>query len=118
MSNPETNTIHPSAILEGNIQMGSGNYIGPNVVMRGNIELGNNNYIDAGTVLQHNVIIGNDNFLYPYAVVGALGEMGLKGDFFNEEGAVRIGNHVTIRNMCVFIHLYIARKQSLMIMLI
>lgn len=112
MSKPESNTIHPSAILEGNINMGSGNYIGPNVVMRGTIELGNNNYIDAGTVLQNNVILGNDNYIYPYAVVGALGEMGLKGDFFNEEGAVRIGNNVTIREY-VCIHSPVYRQETI-----
>jgi UDP-N-acetylglucosamine acyltransferase len=106
------NTIHPTAILEGNVIIGKGNYIGPNVVMRGTIEIGDNNYIDAGTVLENNVLIGSDNYFYPYAVIGALGEMGLKGDFFNEEGAVRIGNHVTIREY-VCIHSPVYRQETI-----
>jgi len=106
------NTIHPTAILEGNVSMGSGNYIGPNVVMRGTIELGDNNYIDAGVVLENNVMVGSDNYFYPYAVIGALGEMGLKGDFFNEEGNVRIGNHVTIREY-VCIHSPVYRQETI-----
>lgn len=113
MDNPELkNTIHPSAILEGNIKMGSGNFIGANVVMRGNMELGDNNYIDAGVMLQNNVVVGSHNYFYPYAVIGALGEMGLKGDFFNEEGNVRIGNHVTIREY-VCIHSPVYRQETI-----
>jgi UDP-N-acetylglucosamine acyltransferase len=113
MSKPDSaNIIHPSAILEGNIKMGHGNFIGANVVMRGSIELGDNNYIDAGVMFQNNVIVGSDNYFYPYAVIGGLGEMGLKGDFFNEEGVVRIGNHVTIREY-VCIHSPVYRQETI-----
>ncbi|HZV45534.1 MAG TPA: hypothetical protein VFF90_13700 [Saprospiraceae bacterium] len=113
MSKPETtNTIHPTAILDGKVKMGTGNFIGPNVVMRGNIEIGDNNFIDAGAVLENNVLVGSDNYFYPYAVIGALGEMGLKGDFFNEEGIVRIGNHVTIREY-VCIHSPVYRQETI-----
>jgi len=114
MSKPETtNTIHPTAILDGKVKMGTGNFIGPNVVMRGNIEIGDNNFIDAGAVLENNVLVGSDNYFYPYAVIGALGEMGLKGDFFNEEGIVRIGNHVTIREY-VCIHSPVYRQETIL----
>ena len=44
------NTIHPSAILEGNIEMGDGNVIGPHVVIRGNVRLGNNNKMNKARV--------------------------------------------------------------------
>jgi len=114
MSKPETtNTIHPTAILDGKVKMGTGNFIGPNVVMRGNIEIGDNNFIDAGAVLENNVLVGSDNYFYPYTVIGALGEMGLKGDFFNEEGIVRIGNHVTIREY-VCIHSPVYRQETIL----
>ena len=86
MAQPDsTNKLHPTAILDGNIQLGKGNVIGPHVVMRGNVKIGDNNYLDTGVVLENNVQIGNHNYFYPYAVIGALGEMGLKGDSFNEE---------------------------------
>ena len=49
------NTIHPTAILEGNIVMGHGNSIGPHVVMRGNITIGNNNKIDVGVLLDNKI---------------------------------------------------------------
>ena len=107
-----TNTIHPTAILEGKVTMGTGNFIGPNVVMRGNIVLGDNNFVDAGAILENNVVVGNNNYFYSYTVIGALGEMGLKGDFFNEEGIVRIGNHVTIREY-VCIHSPVYRQETI-----
>lgn len=96
------NTIHPTAILEGNIQMGEGNEIGPHVILKGNIILGNQNRINAGVSLTNNVIIGNRNNIYPYVSIGALGEMGPKGDRFIEEGKVFIGHEVTIREfVCI-----------------
>ncbi len=101
------NTIHPTAILEGNIVMGHGNSIGPHVVMRGNITIGNNNKIDTGVVLDNNVSIGHNNHIYAYASIGALGEMGTKGDRFVAEGKVVIGNEVTIREfVCIHSPVY------------
>lgn len=105
------NTVHPTAILDGNIQMGEGNTIGPHVVLSGDITLGNHNTIEAGVIIQNNVTIGNDNYFYPYASIGALGEMGLKGDSFNEEGRVVIGNHVTVREF-VCIHSPVYRMET------
>lgn len=102
-----SNTIHPTAILDGNIVLGHGNVIGPHVVMRGNITIGNNNKIDTGVVLENNVSIGHNNRIYPYASIGALGEMGTKGDKFIEEGRVVIGNNVTIREfVCIHSPVY------------
>lgn len=105
------NSIHPTAILEGNINMGDGNIIGPYVVLHGNITLGDRNQIDVGVIIQNNVTLGNDNYLYPYCAIGALGEMGLKGDVFNEEGEVVIGNHVTIREF-VTVHSPVYRMET------
>ncbi len=101
-SNSMRNTIHPTAILEGNIEMGDGNTIGPHVVIQGNVSLGNNNSIQSGTTIVNNVIIGDDNVFYPYTSIGALGEMGAKGDRLVPEGKVWIGNKVTLREfVCV-----------------
>ena len=106
-----TNIIHPTAILDGHIQLGEGNHIGPHVVMRGNMKIGSHNHFEAGVVLENNVEIGDHNYFYPYAVIGAVGEMGLKGDSFNEEGQVRIGHYVTIREF-VCIHSPVYRQET------
>lgn len=96
------NTIHPTAILEGDIRMGDGNIIGPHVVIQGNVVLGNNNIIEAGTTIVNQVTIGNDNHFYPYASIGSMGEMGAKGDRLVPEGRVQIGNNIIIREfVCV-----------------
>jgi UDP-N-acetylglucosamine acyltransferase len=101
------NIIHPTAILEGNIRMGKRNEIGPYVILRGDIELGDFNKISGGVSVANTVVIGNGNHIYPYASIGALGEMGAKGDRFIEEGKVIIGNEVTIREFaCVHSPVY------------
>jgi len=96
------NIIHPTAILEGEIRMGRGNRIGPNVVLKGNIEMGDHNIIDTGVFMENNVRLGNQNHLYPYVVIGSVGEMGAKGDRFIADGWVNIRNEVTIREfVCI-----------------
>ena len=101
------NNIHPTAILEGNIRMGVRNTIGPHVVLRGNISMGDDNVFKPGVCFENNVTIGHQNIFYAYASVGALGEMGAKGDRFVEEGGVVIGNEVTIREyVCVHSPVY------------
>jgi len=101
-SSEQENIIHPTAILEGEIRMGRGNRIGPNVVLKGNIEIGDHNSIDTGAFVENNVRLGNHNHIYPYVVIGSVGEMGAKGDRFNADGWVSIHNEVTIREfVCI-----------------
>ncbi len=101
------NNIHPTAILEGEIRMGSRNTIGPNVVLRGNISLGDDNVFKTGVHFENNVTIGHQNIFYPYVSVGCFGEMGAKGDRFVEEGGVAIGNENVFREyVCVHSPVY------------
>ncbi len=102
MESSQDNIIHPTAILEGEIRMGRGNRIGPNAVLKGNIEMGDHNIIDTGVFIENNVRLGDHNHLYPYVVVGSVGEMGAKGDVFIADSWVNIHNEVTIREFsCV-----------------
>ena len=101
------NNIHPTAILEGDIRMGSRNTIGPHVVLRGNISMGDDNVLKTGVCIENNVTIGHQNYFYPYVNIGSLGEMGLKGDRFVEEGGVVIGDETIIREyVCIHSPVY------------
>lgn len=101
------NNIHPTAILEGDIRMGSRNTIGPHVVLRGNISMGDDNVLRTGVCIENNVTIGHQNQFYPYVSIGSLGEMGVKGDRFVEEGGVVIADEVTIREyVCIHSPVY------------
>lgn len=93
------NRIHPTAILEGEITMGDGNVIGPYAVLQGHIAMGDNNIIDAHAVITNNVVMGNGNHMYPFVSIGALGEMGRKGDRQSDNGRVIIGHGNTFREM-------------------
>ena len=93
------NTIHPTAILEGEITLGDGNVIGPYAVLQGHITMGDNNIIDAHAVITNEVVLGNGNRMYPFVSIGALGEMGRKGDRLSDNGRVIIGHGNTFREM-------------------
>jgi len=45
------NEIHPSAVIAGDVRLGSGNAIGPNVVISGPVTIGDDNWIGAGVVI-------------------------------------------------------------------
>jgi UDP-N-acetylglucosamine acyltransferase len=67
------NFIHPTAIVEPTVKLGSNNYIGPYCVIVGNTTIGNNNRFETfcciGTPAEHRqylthygtIVIGNDN---------------------------------------------------------
>lgn len=45
------NTIHPTAVIEGDVILGDGNVIGPFVVVTGPVVIGDGNWFGAGVVL-------------------------------------------------------------------
>ncbi|NUJ89310.1 acyl-ACP--UDP-N- acetylglucosamine O-acyltransferase [Plantibacter sp. MCCC 1A11337] len=80
------NTLHPTAIISGEVTMGEGNVIGPFVVITGPVSIGDDNWIGAG------------------AVIGAIPEvrsfphLPVDGpDGLEEPRGVRIGDHTVIR---------------------
>jgi UDP-N-acetylglucosamine acyltransferase len=105
------NIIHPTAILDGDIRMGSGNVIGAHTVLRGHITIGDGNFLDTGVILENRVEIGSHNHFYPYVVIGVIGEMGKKGDVLPEDEKVIIGDHVIIREF-VCVHAPVFHKET------
>jgi len=67
-----SNTIHPTAIVSDQAQLGENNIIGPHVVIEDDVQLGNGNSVLTGAVLKNGVRMGNDNSVYEYAVIGGL----------------------------------------------
>lgn len=73
-------TIHPSAILEGDIEIGANTTIGPYSYLKGPLSIGSNNQIGSHVMIgiepEHNtkpaqgwVRIGNDNVIREFCVV-------------------------------------------------
>lgn len=102
MSFSTTNTIHPTAILEGNIVLGEGNKIGPYCVIKGDIRIGNNNVFQGSAFLENTIEIGDGNLFYNQVSIGTPGEMGSKGDRLIDGGRVVIGSKNTIREFVNF----------------
>ncbi|MDP2574036.1 acyl-[acyl-carrier-protein]--UDP-N-acetylglucosamine O-acyltransferase [Vibrio sp. vnigr-6D03] len=66
----ESASIHPSAVIEGNVRIGAGTTVGPFTYISGDIEIGENNEIMSHVVIKGPTIIGNENRIFPYAIVG------------------------------------------------
>lgn len=106
------NVVHPTAVLEGDVRLGTGNVIGPGVVLRGPVEIGDDNWFGSGVVIgappevrsfEHprsadepagrGVVVGSRNVVRE----GAQIHQGWKA-------VTRIGDDVFIMNQCYLAH--------------
>lgn len=62
--------VHPTAILEGGVELGSDVEIGPYCVLRGPIRLGDGTRLLASVHLQGPLRLGEGNLLYPGTCIG------------------------------------------------
>lgn len=67
-----SNTVHPTAIVSNQAQLGENNFIGPHVVIESNVQIGDDNTFMTGVLLKEGVNIGNNNTFHEYAVIGGL----------------------------------------------
>jgi UDP-N-acetylglucosamine acyltransferase len=74
-----SNSVHPTVLIEGEVEFGSGNVVGPYCVLQGPLRL------------------GNDNQIGPHAVVGAHGDEIWQRGYDTAGKRVEIGNRCTIR---------------------
>lgn len=78
---PDTATIHPTAVIEGKVQLGEHVVIGPHVLIKGNAIIGDHTIISNGAILEENVIIGSNSEITDYAKI---------------VGGTTIGNHCKV----------------------
>jgi UDP-N-acetylglucosamine acyltransferase len=76
---PGANEIHATAVVEGDVRMGTGNVIGPYAVLIGPLT------------------IGDDNRIGPHAVIGTPGDELWQRRYDAQAKRVAIGNRCTIR---------------------
>src|SRR5690625_2357894 len=62
-------TIHPTAVIEGKLQLGKNITIVPNVLIKGNANIGDHSTITTGAILEENVIIGSNTVVSDYAKI-------------------------------------------------
>ena len=67
-----SNTIHPTAIVSDQAQLGENNFVGPHAIIEDDVQIGNGNSLLTGAVLKNGVRMGNDNTVHEYAVIGGL----------------------------------------------
>ena len=90
-----SNSIHPTAVIADQVQLGEDNIIGPNVVIETDVQIGNGNKLQTGVVMKSGVRIGDNNSLYEYAVIGGLPQD--IGFDVTTSSYVYIGNGNTLR---------------------
>jgi UDP-N-acetylglucosamine acyltransferase len=92
--------VHPTAIIEGNVVLGTDVEIGPYTLVKGNIKIGDGTKVGARVSLLHNVEIGKNCQIYDGAIIGGppqhIRDSG-------EKGGVVIGDNTVIRE-CVTVN--------------
>ncbi len=87
-------TVHPSALVHPEANLGRGVVVGPFTVIEAGAEVGERTVIDAHCVIKSGVTIGQDNRL---SVGVVLGEEPQHRRFAGERSFVRIGNRNIVR---------------------
>jgi UDP-N-acetylglucosamine acyltransferase len=101
MESPD-NSIHPTAFIGPDVQLGKGNEIGAFSYLDGNISLGNDNKIWNHVVLHGNLKIGNDNEFFPFSTVGFTADIPDSDPPFRKDGWILIGDRNTLKS---YVHL-------------
>ena len=65
-----SNSIHPTAIVSPQAELGEDNTIGPFVHIHDNVRIGNNNTLLTGSILKPGVTLADSNTLHEYSVIG------------------------------------------------
>ena len=95
-------TIHPTAIVDKNAQLGEGVDIGPYAFVGGNVKLGAGTVVRQGAIVDGHTTIGEKCQIFPYACVGMKTQ-----DLKYKEGSVsyvEIGDRTVIREFAT-VHL-------------
>ena len=94
--------IHPSAVIDETVQLGSDVIIGPNCVVDAGVVIGDGTVLDANVVIGKNVRVGKRNQLFANCAIGRAPQLlGLAADA--EYGLLEIGDDNIIREQ-VTIH--------------
>lgn len=63
-------SVHPSAIIGENVEIGEGTTIGPFCILEDNVTIGPNNHLMANVYVGKYTKIGRGNTIFPYTTVG------------------------------------------------
>jgi len=123
------NRIHPMAIVDESVVLGTGNTIGPNAVISGNVRIGDNNWIGphavigtpgqvrgnphptpwCGDVTSGGVVIGSDNIIREFATIhSSLGGLTAVGSNCYLMAQAHVPHDATVENdvtLCNSVHL-------------
>ncbi len=88
--------IHPTAIVEKDVQLGEDVVIGPYCVLDGPASIGAGTILDAKVVISGRVTIGRGNRFYPNSVVGCCPQV-LGFDQHTKVGEVVMGDRNVVR---------------------
>jgi UDP-N-acetylglucosamine acyltransferase len=87
-------TVHPTAVLEGDVRLGNNVTVGPYVIIRGPVEIGDDTVLDGQVFVEGPIRIGRRNRFFPFCSIGAIPQ-DLK--YHGEESEVIIGDDNTFR---------------------
>ncbi len=89
-------TIHPSAVIDADVQLADDVSIGPNCVVEKGVRIGAGTILMANCVIEKDVVIGKNNHFYPACCIGIMPQiLGWGPD--TETGKLVIGDNNTFR---------------------
>jgi UDP-N-acetylglucosamine acyltransferase len=98
-SDPVSQNIHPTAIVDKRAKLGANVTVGPYTIIDGDVEIGAGTTIGAHNVITGHTRIGRDNRIFHFC---SIGEANQDKKYKGEPTRLEIGSGNTIREYCSF----------------
>lgn len=89
-------TIHPTAIVDKDAQLGDDVFVGPHCIIEGPVSIGAGTVLDANVVISGRVTIGRENRFFPSSVIGCCPQV-LGFDRHTRIGELILGDRNAVR---------------------
>lgn len=88
--------IHPTAVVEKDVELGDGVVIGPNCYVASGVKIGDGTRLAANVVIEKDTVIGKNNRFYSQCAIGCSPQIYGKGDDY-KYGKLEIGDGNIVR---------------------
>ncbi|MFV0415254.1 MAG: acyl-ACP--UDP-N-acetylglucosamine O-acyltransferase [Chthoniobacterales bacterium] len=89
--------IHPTAVIDSEVEIGEGTQIGPHCVITGPVRIGKNNTFQSHVVVHGPTEIGEGNYFFPF---NSIGQRSQDLKYKEEPTHLKIGDRNSFREFC------------------
>lgn len=97
----DTAYVHPTAILEGNIEIGAYSEVGAGSIIIGDVKIGSHVWMTLNNIIKGGVVIGDSTHLYDNTLIDGVGGPSVDIPILGVKNPLKIGSKCWINHGCI-----------------